>query len=75
MKIARWHRRRLISRWLVSMGGLSVVVLLGACQPKIQLVAPEKPIVINLNIKIEQEVRVKVEREIDTLLETHPELF
>ncbi|HJT11335.1 MAG TPA: YnbE family lipoprotein [Dongiaceae bacterium] len=37
--------------------------------------APDKPIVINLNVKIEQEVRVKVDRDVDTLLQDNPNLF
>lgn len=50
------------------------MALLGACQPRIALEAPREPIVINLNVKIEQEVRVRVERELEDLLED-PELF
>ena len=30
---------------------------------------------INLNVRIEQEVRVKVEKDVETLLEDNPELF
>ena len=37
--------------------------------------APKDPIVINLNVKIEQEVRVKVDREVEDLLADNPELF
>ncbi len=47
-----------------------------ACQPtaRVQLEAPKEPIVINLNVRIEQDVRVRVERELDELLDD-PELF
>lgn len=45
-----------------------------ACQPRVQLEAPKEPIVINLNVKIEQEVRVRVERDLEELLDD-PELF
>jgi YnbE-like lipoprotein len=37
--------------------------------------APKDPIVINLNVKIEQEVRVKVEKDVDSLLQDNPNLF
>ncbi len=30
---------------------------------------------INLNVKIEQEVRVKVEKDVDNLLQDNPNLF
>ncbi|MFQ5915635.1 MAG: YnbE family lipoprotein, partial [Nitrospinota bacterium] len=39
---------------LFALIGLS---LLTACQPRVKVEAPEKPIVINLNIKIEHEIR------------------
>jgi YnbE-like lipoprotein len=49
--------------------------LLVACQPTVKVEAPDKPIVINLNVKIEQEVRVKIDREVEDLLKTQPDLF
>lgn len=50
-------------------------VILAACQPTVKIVAPDKPIEINLNVKIEQEIRVKVDRDLDDLLASNPELF
>ena len=35
---------------------VAVLVVTG-CEPKVQVTAPDKPIVINLNVKIEHEVR------------------
>jgi hypothetical protein len=49
--------------------------MLVACQPTVKVEAPDKPIVINLNVKIEQEVRVKVDRDVEDLLKTQPDLF
>jgi len=54
---------------------LSGFLLLGACQPKVKVEAPDKPIVINLNVKIEHEVRIKVEQDIENLLKENPDLF
>ena len=48
---------------------------LAACTPTVKVEAPDKPIVINLNVKIEQEVRVKVDRDVETLLQNNPDLF
>ncbi len=48
---------------------------LGACAPTVRLEAPDKPIVINLNVKIEQEVRIRVERDVDKLLADRQEIF
>jgi hypothetical protein len=46
-----------------------------ACTPTVKVQAPDKPIEINLNVKIEQEVRVRVERDLENLFEEDPELF
>ena len=59
---------------------VAAVALLGAllaaaCQPTVRLEAPREPIVINLNVKIEQEVRVRVEEDIEELLQEEEELF
>ncbi len=53
----------------------AVLLACAACQPTVKVEAPEKPIVINLNVKIEQEVRVKIERDVEELLKSQPELF
>ena len=52
-----------------------LLALLGACQPKVTVEAPKEPITINLNIKIEHEIRVKVDKELDTLFEEEEGLF
>ena len=55
-----------------------LIVLLSAlagCNPTVKIEAPDKPIVINLNIKIEHEIRVKVERSVEDLLATEKGLF
>lgn len=49
--------------------------ILAACTPTVRLEAPQDPIVINLNVTIEQEVRVRIEREIDDLLRENEDLF
>jgi len=46
-----------------------------ACQPKLQIVAPDKPIEINLNIKIDQQVRVRLDQDVDDLITNNPDLF
>lgn len=54
--------------------GLATGSLL-ACAPTVKIEAPDKPIEINLNIRIEQEVRVKVERDLDKAIADDPALF
>lgn len=40
-------------------------LVLAACQPTVKVEAPDKPIVINMNVNISHEVRVKVDRDLD----------
>jgi len=48
--------------------------LIAACAPTVK-VATDEPITINLNINIQHEIRVKVERELDDLFSDDSELF
>ncbi|MBN1278449.1 MAG: YnbE family lipoprotein [Chlorobium sp.] len=54
---------------------LSTAASIAGCSPTVKVEAPDKPIVINMNIKIDHEIRVKVDRELDTLLDTKKGLF
>lgn len=54
---------------------LVAVWLLAACQPTVQLQAPSEPITINLNVRIEHEIRVKVDKELDDIFAANPDLF
>lgn len=54
---------------LVTSGLLaSMALLTTACAPTVKIEPPDKPIVINLNVKIEHEIRIKVDKELDALL-------
>jgi hypothetical protein len=59
--------------------GLTAVLLISAavaaCAPTVKIEAPDKPIEINLNVRIEQEVRVKLERDVDDAIRNDPALF
>jgi hypothetical protein len=46
-----------------------------ACSPKVEVSAPKEPIVINLNVKIEHEIRVKVDEDLEDLFDDSEELF
>lgn len=62
---------RLTSALALPMIALSIA----ACTPSVKVEAPDKPIVINLNVKIEHEVRVRVEKDLDNVLSQNPGLF
>lgn len=68
---ARPVRGTILKLALPALFGLA---LLG-CQPTVRVQAPEKPITINLNIKIEQEIRIRVEKDVEDLLDTDDDIF
>ena len=45
------------------------------CTPTVKVAPPEKPITINLNVKIQHEIRVKVEKDLDNVLSKDSGLF
>lgn len=50
-------------------------VMIGGCSPTVRVEAPDKPITINMNIKIDHEIRVKVDRDIDNALNKRTDIF
>lgn len=46
-----------------------------ACTPTVQLAAPSEPITINLNVKIQHEIYIKVDKELDNILDKSSGLF
>ena len=54
---------------------VGVVLYLSSCAPTVKVEPPDEPIEINLNVKIDHEIRVKVEKDIDELLSENEELF
>ncbi len=57
------------------MAGLAAAPALAACNPTVRVEAPSEPIEINLNVRIEQEVRIKIDRELDELFEEEEDIF
>ena len=45
------------------------------CAPTVQIKTPEEPITINLNVKIEHEIRIKVDKDLDDLFDEASGLF
>lgn len=54
---------------------LALPFLLTACTPTVKLEAPDKPIEINLNVNIKQEVRVSIEKDLQKAIAADPSLF
>jgi hypothetical protein len=63
-----------------SLGGVALPILgalLGFAMVSgcIQVKAPDKPIEINLNVRVQQEVIVRLQKDAEELIENNPELF
>lgn len=54
---------------------LSLTVFLCACTPTVQLQAPDKPIEINLNVNIEQHIKVEIQKEVQQAIAKNPDIF
>ena len=49
--------------------------LMAACQPTVRVEAPKEPITINLNVKLDAEVRLKLEEQAREEVEANPDIF
>lgn len=55
--------------------GLVGALLALGCTPRVEVAAPSEPITINLNVKIDHEVRVRVEKDLDKVISEDSGLF
>ena len=59
--------------------GCIIVLLLAlqavACTPTVQLAMPNEPININLNVKVEHEIYIKVDKALDSVFSESSGLF
>lgn len=51
------------------------LLLLGGCNPTVKVEAPDKPIEINLNVKIEHNIRLQVDKELESLFDEESDVF
>ena len=65
--------KRTVSR--LALLSITAGAIIAGCSPTIRVEAPDKPIVINMNIKIDHEIRIKVDRELESLLDNKKGLF
>ena len=55
-----------------------LIVLLSAlagCNPTVKIEAPDKPIEINLNVRIEHSIRLRVDKELEGLFDEDSDVF
>ena len=58
----------------ITLGSLALTSLL-ACTPTVQVAVPNEPITINLNVRIEHEIRVRVEEDLNDIFSEDSGLF
>ncbi|HEY9539582.1 MAG TPA: YnbE family lipoprotein [Kiloniellaceae bacterium] len=58
-----------------ALGGMLLCIALAACTPTVQVAAPKEPITINLNVKLDAEVRVKIEEQASEDIQNNPDIF
>lgn len=75
MVFYRGTKERFVQRGVLVVAVLASLASLAACQPTVRLEAPERPIEINLNVRIDQEVRVRVDRDADRTIRNNPAVF
>ena len=54
---------------------IALTLLLAACNPTVQVQAPDKPIEINLNVNIEQHIKVSIEKDVQQSIAKHKDIF
>lgn len=69
---ARSGARRQVMKLITPFLSAACAVLLAGC---VNVSAPEKPIEINLNINVKQEVIVRLQKDAQDLITQNPELF
>ncbi|EEQ16625.1 hypothetical protein yfred0001_6860 [Yersinia frederiksenii ATCC 33641] len=50
------------------------IFLLSGCL-RLEVATPEKPITINMNVKIEHEIQIRVDKDVENLLKNQSNLF
>ena len=72
--IRQLQKRSIYRNLATILVSLASVVFL-SCTPRVEVAAPEKPITINLNIKIDHEIRMKVEKDLENVFTDQSGLF
>ena len=54
---------------------ITMAAFLMNCTPTVKVEPPDEPITINLNVKIEHEIRVKVDKELEDIFSENSGLF
>lgn len=60
---------------LTAMAALAAGGLIAACTPTVKMEAPDKPITVNLNVKLDADVRVRLEEQAREDIKENQDIF
>ena len=68
-------RRQQVFPNLATILVLLATMALLSCTPRVEVAVPKEPITINLNVKIDHEIRVKVDKDLENVFTDQSGLF
>ena len=63
-----------MKKWIAGAVLPLMIIALNGCL-RVEVATPDKPIDINMNVKIEHEIHIKVDKDVENLLKTRSDLF
>ncbi len=63
-----------MKKWIASAVLPLMIIALNGCL-RVEVATPDKPIDINMNVKIEHEINVKIDRQVEDLLKNNSAIF
>lgn len=64
-----------MKKWLIimPMAALLAGSMAAGCTPRLEIAASKEPITINMNVKIEHDIHIKADKDMEALLKSHGE--
>ncbi len=69
------NRQTIPTEYFIAPVTIAVLLFAAGCQPVVRVEAPKEPITINLNIKLDAEVRVKLEEQAQEDIAKNDDIF
>ncbi|EKQ1114316.1 TPA: YnbE family lipoprotein [Morganella morganii] len=63
-----------MKKWIAGAVLPLMIIVLNGCL-RVEVATPDKPIDINMNVKIEHEINVKIDRQVEDLLKNNSAIF
>ena len=70
LNLSDWTRRGTLIASTLLISGIAM-----GCQPTVRVEAPQEPITINLNVKLDADVRVKLEEQAQEDIDKNDDIF